>query len=44
MIVSLVEILEEKGFVSNDEWEKRTTEKLKEVEDLIKFEDLEGDG
>jgi len=42
MITSLVEILEEKGIVSNEEWERRIREKIEEARNLTKFEDLGG--
>jgi len=40
MVTSLVEILEEKGIMSNEEWEQRIKEKIEETEGLIKFKDL----
>jgi|Deesub1362A_J573_1020465.scaffolds.fasta_scaffold00679_12 hypothetical protein len=41
MLTSLVEILEEKGILTQEEWEKRIREKEEEDRDLIKFEDLD---
>ncbi len=42
MITSLVEILEDKGIVSNEEWEKKIREKIEEAKDLVRFGELEG--
>jgi len=42
MITSLAEILEEKGIMTNEEWEQRIREKIEESKDLTRFEDLGG--
>lgn len=45
MLTALVDILEEKGFVTHEEWEKRIKMKLKERRSLVDFRDLrEGEG
>ncbi len=41
MISSLVEILEEKGILTYDEWEIRIRKKIDEAKGLTKFEELE---
>ncbi len=41
MITSLVEILEEKGILTYDEWEARIRKKTEEAKGLTKFEELE---
>lgn len=41
MITSLVELLEEKGLIQYEEWENKLRDKLEEVKELTKFEDLE---
>ena len=37
MLVSLVEILEEKKIITNEEWEKRIEQKINEAVSLIKM-------
>jgi hypothetical protein len=41
MITSLVEILEEKGILTYEEWEARIRKKIEEAKSLTKFEELE---
>jgi len=41
MVTSLVEILEEKGILTYDEWESRIRKKTEEAKGLTKFEELE---
>jgi len=41
MLTSLVELLEERGMLTQEEWEKRIREKEEEDKGLVKFEDLE---
>lgn len=41
MITSLVEILEEKGILTYEEWEARIRKKIEEAKDLTKFEEVE---
>jgi len=41
MLTSLVELLEEKGVLTQEEWEKRIRKKEEEDTKLTKFEDLE---
>jgi len=41
MLTSLVELLEEKGILTQEEWEKRIREKEEEDKNLVRFEDLE---
>jgi len=41
MITALVELLEEKGILGYEEWENKIREKLEEVKELTKFEDLD---
>ncbi|MGB8215899.1 MAG: hypothetical protein WCE94_01235 [Candidatus Methanoperedens sp.] len=41
MITSLVEILEEKGILTYEEWEVRIRKKIEEAKGLTKFEELE---
>jgi len=41
MLSSLVELLEEKGILTQEEWEKRIREKEEEDKNLVRFEDLE---
>ena len=41
MITSLVELLDEKGVIGYDEWERRIREKIEATRGFIKFEDLE---
>ena len=41
MLTALVEILEEKGIMTQDEWEDRIRQKIEEAKDLTKFEELE---
>lgn len=36
MVESLAEILEEKGIIANDEWEKRIEQKVNNAVNLIK--------
>lgn len=36
MVESLAEILEEKGIIANDEWEKRIEQKVNETASLLK--------
>lgn len=38
MLSSLVEILEEKGIITNEEWEKRIKQKIDESVGLVKLE------
>ena len=40
MITSLAELLEKKGIIEYEEWEKKLQETLEEVKGLTKFEDL----
>lgn len=37
MVESLAEILEEKGLITNEEWEKRIEQKVNEAVNLIKM-------
>ncbi len=41
MITSLVEILEEKGILTQEEWGVRIRKKIEDVKGLTKFEELE---
>jgi len=41
MITSLVEILEEKGIITQEEWETRIRKNTEETKGLTKFEELE---
>ncbi|MGV9142042.1 MAG: hypothetical protein ACOC1X_03800 [Promethearchaeota archaeon] len=41
MVTALVEILEEKGILTQEEWENRIREKEEEDKHLTRFEDLE---
>lgn len=41
MITSLVEILEEKGILTYDEWEARIRKKIEKAKRLTKFEELQ---
>lgn len=41
MLTALVEILEEKGIMTYDEWETRIRHNIEEARGLTKFEDLE---
>jgi len=41
MITSLVELLEERGVLTQEEWEKRIREKEEKDKELTRFEDLE---
>ena len=41
IITALVELLDEKGVVEYDEWEKKIREKIESVKGLTKFENLE---
>ena len=41
MLTSLVEILEEKDIITQEEWEARTRKKTEEAKGLTKFEELE---
>ena len=41
MLTFLVEILEEKGIMTQDEWEDRIRQKIDETKDLTRFEDLD---
>jgi hypothetical protein len=43
MLASLVEILEEKGVLTQEEWEERIRRKIEEAKNLIKFEDMGGE-
>jgi hypothetical protein len=41
MITSLVELLEEKGILTYEEWEMRLRKNIKDAISLTRFEDLE---
>ncbi len=41
MITSLAELLEEKGIITQEEWEARIRKKIEETKGLTKFEELE---
>lgn len=40
MITALIELLEEKGILTQEEWENRIREKEEEDKHLTRFEDL----
>jgi hypothetical protein len=40
MMTSLVELLEEKGIITQAEWETRIRQKVEGSKDLTRFEDL----
>ena len=40
MVNSLVDLLEEKGIITDKEWNERVKRKLSEKKELTKFEDL----
>jgi len=41
MIGSLVDLLEEKGIINGEEWDKKVKERLEETRKLRKFEELD---
>jgi len=40
MLCSLVELLEEKGFITREEWESRIKKRLEKFRELTDFNDL----
>lgn len=40
MLCSLVELLEEKGFITREEWESRIKKRLEKFGELTDFDDL----
>ena len=40
MLTTLVDLLEEKGVLTHEEWEAKIEKKLKEKEKLVSFRDL----
>lgn len=42
MLTSLVDILVEKGIITQEEYESKVKERLEASKDLTRFEDLEG--
>lgn len=43
MLASLVELLEEKGIITQEEWEKKIKAKIETSKAKTKFRDLEGE-
>lgn len=41
MLTSLIDVLVEKGVITQEEYESKVKERLKIAEDLTRFEDLE---
>jgi len=43
LVATLIEILEEKGVLTQEEWEERIRKKIEEAKNLIRFEDMGGE-
>jgi len=40
MLTGLVDLLEEKGIITNEEWNEKIKKRIKDKKNLIKFENL----